>query len=207
MQRAPKRSNVKWFSERPKSEGRARKDRSPCQIASLRLHDLARLFRSRYGIVLPDDDAGMDDIEVAVNHLASLAHPRGRITKWLGLWAPWLTIAAQTALITKAIAGPQHWTADQLAWRLRLTNQEREMLGITTIGAVDLSKRERTKRRKQRAKERMAKLRQAKGATPRSNRPPSISKLKPWKVEGISRASWYRRQRKVRQAETPAFAP
>lgn len=131
---------------RPRKRGRA----SPCQIAALRLHDLARLFRARYGVTLPDDDAGRDDMLVAINHCASLAHPLGRIDKWLGLWCPWMTLAERTAVATAAIMDTKHWTADQLAWRLRLTDADRTALAITTIGAIDCSKRMRTIRRKAR---------------------------------------------------------
>lgn len=158
---APQRKtyNVRYFSNRQKPRRRSRA--SPCQIAALRLHDLARLFRARYGVTLPDDDAGRDDMMVAVNHCASLAHPLGRIDKWLGLWCPWMTLKERDAIATQAIIHKQHWTADQLAWRLRLTDADRTALAITTIGAIDCNKRERKKRRLQKAKERMARNRAA----------------------------------------------
>lgn len=144
----PRLGNVKLYSTRQKSRRRGRA--SPCQIAALRLNDLARLYRARYGVTLPDDDAGRDDMLVAVNHLASLAHPKGRIGNWLELWTPWLTVAERRQIISDAITAQRHWTADQLAWRLRLTDADRTALGITTIGAIDCPKRERTKRRKAR---------------------------------------------------------
>jgi hypothetical protein len=144
----PKLGNLKLYETKQRSRKRSRA--SPCQIAALRLHDLARLFRARYGVTLPDDDAGRDDMLVAVNHCASLAHPLGKIDKWLGLWCPWLTLAERDAIATQAIIHTTHWTADQLAWRLRLIDKDRTALGITTIGAIDCSKRERTKRRKAR---------------------------------------------------------
>lgn len=147
-QNRPRLANVKLYSTRQKSRSRSRA--SPCQLAALRLHDLARLFRARYGVTLPDDDAGRDDMMVAVNHCASLAHPLGRIDKWLGLWCPWMTLAERDAIATQAILHKQHWTADQLAWRLRLTDADRTALGITTIGAIDCSKAQRRKRRKAR---------------------------------------------------------
>lgn len=140
--------NVKLYSRRQKRRSHV----SPCQIAALRLNDLARLYRARYGITLPDDDAGRDDIAVAVNHLASLAHPRQRILKWLEVWAPWMTLKECETITAKAIMHQQHWTADQLAWRLRLTMADRTALAITTIGAIDCSRSERRKLRKLKAK-------------------------------------------------------
>lgn len=167
MARLPRPANVKWFSERQKPRYRSRKQRSPCQLASLRLNDLARLFRARYGVVLPDDDAGRDDIDIAASHLASLAHPKVRIEKWLDLWAPWLSRAESAEIVTRAVMEQKHWTADQLAWRLRLTDADRTTLGITTIGAIDCNKAERAKRRKVRQRERMARLRLSQGRKPR----------------------------------------
>lgn len=202
----PRLGNVQLFSDRAKPKARAnRNDCSPCQIASLRLRDLAKLFRARYGVVLPDDDAGRDDIDVAVNHLASLAHPKGRIGKWLGLWAPWLTLAARDQLIAKAVIHQQHWSADQLAWRLRLTMEDRMALGITTIGAIDMPKRERTKRRRAKAAQRTARNRKPR-MTRAEYEATALTTTQPWVAEGISRRTWYRR-RAQEQAGTGQYAP
>src|SRR5882757_5141548 len=96
MQRARPRigtAQVKWFSTRQK---RRRAKSSPQQIVGLRLHDLARLLRSRYhGAQLPNDDSGRDDIEPVMHHIASLAQPARRAMHWLEVWAPWLTLGEQ----------------------------------------------------------------------------------------------------------------
>lgn len=165
------------------------------QLVALRMNDLATLFRSRYGIELPDDDAGRDDMDVALNHLACLPHPMPAIKAWLEIWAPWLTLAEQRDIAAPILANPQRWKADALAWRLRLTMEQRTMLGITTIGAVDMNKGARTKRRRQRDRERKTATRRAKGIKPRkAYEGQSISKQKPWEAEGISRRTWYRRR-------------
>lgn len=178
------------------------------QLVALRLHDLAKIFRSRWGMVLPDDDAGREDLETAINHLASLARPRRHIANWISLWAPWLTASEQQEMVGKALANPMHWKADQLAWRLSLKAQERRMLGITTIGAIDENKAARTKRRRRLDKERKAKLRRAKGAKPRKDYEcQSVEAQMPWIDEGISRRTWYRRRSKPDTAgTTPATA-
>lgn len=149
---SPRLGNLKLYStkQKPRRHGSS----SPRQIAALRLNDLNRLFRARYGVTLPDDDAGRDDMMVAVNHLTSLRHPLERIDNWLALWCPWITLKERNAIAGDAMIHPHHWTADQLAWRLRLTDADRTALAITTIGAIDCSKRERTKRRKAKSKER-----------------------------------------------------
>lgn len=169
------------------------------QIVALRIADLSALFRSRYGIMLPDDDAGRDDIKLAVDHLAALAHPARAITRWLETWAPWMTLAEHREVIAEGIARQCHWKADALAWRLRLTREERMNLGITTIGAIDHGKAARTKRRKERDRERKEAKRRAAGAKPRAAyEGDSIETAKPWAAEGVSRRTWYRRRNRTR---------
>lgn len=165
------------------------------QLVALRLHDLAKIFRHRYGVTLPDDDAGRDDLVVAINHLASLARPRRHLANWIELWAPWLTAAEQRDIVGPALAHPQYWKADALAWRLGLKAEERRMLGVTTIGAIDETRADRIKRRKMLDKQRKAKARRAKGAKPRKvYEANSLEQQMPWIAEGISRRTWYRRR-------------
>jgi hypothetical protein len=144
-----------------------KKHRTAPQLASLRLADLAKLFRARYGLKLPDDDAGRDDLQVALSHLAALSTARDRMARYVELWAPWLTVAAARAAIDTALTEPKKWRADQLAWRMRLTAADRATLGITTIGAIDLPKaaREKLRTRKKRDRER-ARRKRAKAACP-----------------------------------------
>jgi hypothetical protein len=195
MQRRKRLSpDLKVFSTKQKAHGKAGR-LSPMQRVSLRLNDLARLFRSRYGITLPNDDAGRDDLLVAVHHLACLPRPRQAIMHWLEIWAPWMPVADASRLAAEVIANPQRWKADALAWRLRLTMEQRTMLGITTIGSIDVNKGARTKLRKQRDRQRKANQRRAKGATPRKlYEERSVARAKPWQAEGISRSTWYRRR-------------
>lgn len=186
-------ANVRWYSERSKPRGRRRS--SPQQIIGLRLRDFAQLFRSRYGTLLPDDDAGRDDLVPVIHHLAALRQSARRAAQWLRLWAPWLTLAEQDQIIREGIANARLWKADQLAWRYRVTKEERTMLGLTTIGAIDHGKAARTKRRRDRDKARKAAARRAAGIKPRPEyEAASIERSKPWEAEGISRRTWYRRR-------------
>jgi hypothetical protein len=197
MRPSLRNANVKWFSDKPiPGSKRARRHASPRQIVVLRLHDLARLFRARYGrSELPDDDSGRDDIEPVIHHLAALTHPARRAAQWLELWAPWLTIAEQRRIIADGITGARPWTADQLAWRYHVTKEQRAMLGLTTIGAIDQGKAARTKRRRERDRQRKAAARRAKGIKPRREyEKAALERAKPWAAEGISRRTWYRRR-------------
>lgn len=202
MKRTLRRANVKWFSTKPK--GKALRRRSPMQLVTLRLNDLAKLFRGRYGHVLPDDDAGRDDLAVAVNHLACLPHPQKPIDCWLEIWAPWLTVKERKAIVSEALMNPMRWKADALAWRLRLTAADRAALGITTIGAIDENKAARKKRRKAQARKRMTAHRKANGSISRETyEDQSVEQAMPWIAEGISRRTWYRRRLVALRGTTP----
>jgi hypothetical protein len=191
MSKPKLRGDVKWFSNKVK--GKRRRRPSPMQLIGLRMRDLCALFRSRYGTELPDDDAGRDDLYVAINHLACLAHPRRHIDAWMQTWAPWITAKEQLELVGRAMAMPERWTADKLAWRMRMTMEQRTVLGLTTIGAIDCPKAARAKRRRQQEKVRRQSNHRKRGAMPRKQyEASSISRAKPWLEQGISRATWYR---------------
>lgn len=187
-------ANVKWFSNKQKP-GKGRRRATPQQIVALRLRDFAILFRSRWGITLPDDDAGRDDIEPVIHHLAALKQGARKAGLWLELWAPWLTLAEQRQYISNGMATARAWTADQLAWRYRVTRQERTLLGLTTIGAIDYAKGARTRGRKERDRRRRERQRREAGAMPREGyEQAAVTAAKPWETEGTSRRTWYRRR-------------
>ena len=95
-------------------------------------------------------------------------------------------------IIEEARSTSRPRTSDGWARALGLTYARRQRIGITTIGAIDVNKRQRTHLRKLRERERHRQRRQALGATPRTQ---SLSALKPWAAEGISRRTWERRRR------------
>lgn len=174
-----------------------RKRRTRPQLVGLRVKDLNRLLTARYGEVLPNDDAGMDDATIVAHHLAQYVdgNPVRRIKSWVSLRAPWMTIGDLDALIAEAITRPKRWRADKLAWRLRLTAAERKTLRITTIGAIDAPKSQREHDRLERERQRKQAKRRATGARPRAEyEAKAISRQEPWKAAGISRRTWYRRQ-------------
>lgn len=199
MRSASKPVTVKYFSSRQR--GKRRRRATALQIVSLRLVDLAKLFRARYQrfgevAALPDDDSGRDDLLIAVDHLAALAHPAKHVRQWIELWAPWLTLVEFNELVASRMLTRQVWTADALAWRLKLTWEDRQALGITTIGAIDMPKGARKKRRRKRDQERKSKTRLSAGAKPRRTyERNSLEHKQPWKELGISRRTWFRRNR------------
>jgi hypothetical protein len=159
-------------------------------IALVRLSDLEQLFRRRYGAILPCDDSGIDDLEIAAHHIAGLGGDAfNHIVAWAARWMPQMPRHETEALAARIVRDPRRFKARTLGWRLRLTDAEREEEGITTIEAVDVTPAERRKRK---ARERAAAWRQRQRKT-KPAKPAPLSKTRPWKVLGMSRPTWYRK--------------
>jgi hypothetical protein len=110
------------------------------------------------------------------------------------------------AAVTLALKHPRPDKADALGTRLQLTFADRAFLRIKTIGACDVTKAERKRRRKARNREqarlRAASKRTERGAVPREQwLANSKSRTQPWKQQGISRRTYYRRLRNAAQNE------
>jgi hypothetical protein len=169
-------------------------------FAKLRVAELEKLFYDRYHGCLPDDDAGREDLELLLHHVA-YADPKGMIA-CARQWAPWLSLQEATEIAAKIALSPQFLRADPLAQLLNLGMEERTRLGIRTIGAVDATKEERAEIARRNRAERKKATRRAGGVRPREEyETNSLSNTKPWKAEGISRRTWFRRR--ARQG-TPA---
>ncbi|MCK1640338.1 hypothetical protein IVA95_22695 [Bradyrhizobium sp. 157] len=143
----------------------------------IRLRELERLFKHRYGRFLPDDDAGMDDLVIAAHHIAYLrGEVIAHIVAWARAWVPWLPPYEAERLAKWVAEEPRKWKADALAWRLRLSMAERTALKITTIGAFDMNRAEREADRKRKRRE-AERARRAKRSSGRSRGRP---KKKAW---------------------------
>jgi hypothetical protein len=180
---------------------RYRNGKKPVSMAPLRCAELRRLFVDRYGRVLPDDDAGRDDARIMCHHLALMSGDQHiRMKSWLTVWTPWMSADEVASLIANVIAKPIRWRADPMAARLGLKEADRARLGITTIGAVDMTKAEREAARKAQKREAKREQRRKHGTKPRAEYlATSAERTKPWIAEGISRRTWYRRNRQARQ--------
>ena len=181
-------------------------------IRRLRVGDLQKLLRSRYGPELPDDDAGRDDLRelllpISLGHQAS-----DRMQKAVELWAPWMDSTEAERLLDHIKRSPPYLrkpTSREIGERLRLTNHEREALGLRTIAPVDLTPKQLRERRKEKARLRMWRRRRANGSKDREAWLANAkSRLQPWKAKGIGRATWYRerRQKAETKRETGPFA-
>jgi hypothetical protein len=166
-------------------------------LALIRMRELEQIFSSRYGSILPNDDAGRDDLTIAAHHIAHLGGDAARhIAAWARLWAPWMTADELKAFTADVMTGPCKFRADTLGRRLRLLQREREDLAITTIGASDFDAEQRKVARNHRRRANEQARRRARGAKPRADyEANAISRFTPWQALGISRATWYRRRR------------
>jgi len=172
-------------------------------IRRLRCGALLRLFRHRWGHVLPDDDAGRDDLWLLVSNVSlAAAEPQKKMRHVIEMWAPWMSAEEREAYV-KHVWGLDIYertqTGLEIGKRLGLTNAERETLTLWPFLPIDKSEKEIAEQAKVRERERRARKRRERGVRSRkaylaelANRP------RPWIAEGISRRTWERR-RKVTQ--------
>ena len=173
-----------------------------------RLREIERIIRHRYGVVPDTDDADivLDQVACCLLHMMwkktgrnDYAELVDRLNLWCERRAPDTSVGLRRDVARDVLRRPRLDCADDCAAKLRLSYDERTLLGITTIGSYDIDKRGRAKRRKARKlirdRERAAIKRAERGAVPRSEYlATSLSTTQPWKAEGISRRTWERRR-------------
>jgi hypothetical protein len=115
-----------------------------------------------------------------------------------------ITEAEAIAITDNAAEIPHCWRADTVAKYLGITYQQRQALGLTTIGSIDVGKRARKVLRKRADRLYQERRRRAQGARPQSE---SLSVTQPWRKLGMSRAAWYRRNKARSGSETTSSAP
>jgi hypothetical protein len=172
-------------------------------IRRLRLGDLQRFLRKRYGHSLPDDDAGREDLRELLL-LASLAYnPERTMRSMIKTWVKWMAQTEAEQLMDDITRTPIYLrkpSARLLGDRLGLTDRERQELAIVTIRPHDMTDEQLGQRRKAKDAERKWRKRRAAKIKPREAWLANCKgRLKPWVKLGMSRASWYRKQAKLRQ--------
>jgi hypothetical protein len=96
-------------------------------LRRLRLGNLQKLFRHRYGPVLPDDDAGRDDLYELLLPISVGPHAEIKMPKAIEVWAPWMKQDEAEALIDRVNRTPiwdRKPDSAELGRRLRVTNAE-----------------------------------------------------------------------------------
>lgn len=161
-------------------------------VAALRLGELYRLARHRWGHVIPEEaDGARVFIRVVANTLAGLVgDPADRIRKTIDLLAPWLDDDEVDEIVDLAELSMTRYTADSIGVAVDLDSATRTQLKIRTIGAIDCPAEDRLeiRRRKHRAREAKRRAKKRAAAAPRIN----LTELRPWDAIGVSRATYYR---------------
>jgi hypothetical protein len=108
-----------------------------------------------------------------------------------------ITRAEAIAIVDEANAIPRAWGADRLAKHMGVTYDQRQALGLKTIGSVNVTRAERKEIRKVRDKVKKQQKRRASGVIARAKyEAKSLSRTQPWRKEGVSRRTWERHQNK-----------
>jgi hypothetical protein len=139
-----------------------------------------------------------------VGHLPRSANPLQAVLNCASRLGLKITPGDASSILEEASLTGPHLKADNLGRFLGLTYQQRTILRITTIGACDFSKAQRTRQRKHKDRLYQERRRRDQGARPQSE---SLSATQPWRELGMSRTTWYRRKKHLTSAvETTSSA-
>jgi hypothetical protein len=176
-------------------------------IRRLRYGAIIRLIRHRYKIEIPNDDAGRPDLwelmcNLSLHPTASVAELKMRHA--LAVWTPWMDADEVEIYIEHVNRLPIYErtpTARKLGENMLLSNADRERLKLWAIKPYDMTDAELEAQRKTKINERRRAKRQAR----KDYQAASLNTLKPWHSDGISRATWYRRNSETSPDSTILF--
>jgi hypothetical protein len=167
-------------------------------IGKIRIGSLNKLFAYRYGgrasdcdWTFPDDDAGLEDLKILLHHYRfTFAHKMPQI---IALRAPW---ADADSILEEIYTYPRKWKSERLGQLLNFTGKEWRKLRIR-IAPVDMSAKERRDYSRILSNGKRLQKRRVQGVKSRAEylEANNLSQTKPWEAVGISRRTWYRRQK------------
>jgi hypothetical protein len=172
----------------------AKRRRSGPTKETLRNCHAQRYFTDYYGSEFPDDDAGREDLFIALQLRAPRGEGEPTLRQYIKSVAPWITESEAAQLLDRAYAEPCKLSDDALGRKLGLKDADRTRLRISAIGSVDVPRAARLARRAAKKNERRTAKRRAAGMTPRAEyEATSASKTRPWEAFGYSRRTWERK--------------
>lgn len=167
-----------------------------------RIREIEKLIRHRHGAMIPDP-AGTDDVEMCLAYPRAIAlTPRSQdVESWCRKWAPWIDPVTLHTLAALGVNRRWMIKADAVAKMLMVTMADRSKLGLRTIGACDMTTAERKDlakaNKRERDKNRQECKRRNLGMVDRkSQQAHTLAATKPWEAEGISRRTWFYRQKR-----------
>ena len=168
------------------------------RLRCLRCGDLMRLYRHRWGALLPDDDSGRADLfEILCVTSLALKAPEEKLPHVIETLAPWLKPDEAQDMIDHIQSTPlfeRTRTARHLGDNMRLLNAEREALRLWTMLPVDMTDKQLAEQRKAKSRaRRAAKRRQCNLRTRAEYLAELKARPKPWEAAGVSRRTWFRR--------------
>jgi hypothetical protein len=177
-----------------KSNKSGRKENA--RICGLRLHECYKLALGR-----SEEDNSTTALFLAYHVIDLKGDPLERLKKWSVETDARVPVNTLTKQLDKAYNKPLKFGPEAAAKFLGVTIAERDALGLTTIGAIDMSRDDRLERYKKRRREsdRVRKVILRMETHPNAMfraeyEAKSLSRTKPWAAEGISRRTWYRRR-------------
>ena len=164
-------------------------------VAQRRKH-VEGIIYSRCGPVLPDDDAGREYLD----EILRLTQDDLLCRKAKKL-APWMQEDERARFVARIHAmttASRLASTVELGQRLRFENEERERLGAWQVRPHDYSDEDMAALAKAKKRLREETRRRKSGAVSRAEYlAKSLSRLKPWETEGVSRRTWERRRKKA----------
>ena len=172
-------------------------------LRCLRCGDLRKLYRHRWGALLPDDDLGRADLfEILCVTSLALKAPKEKMACTIETLAPWLSQSEANDMIDHIQSIPifeRTRTARHLGDNMRLLNAERELLHLWRMLPIDMTDEQLAEQRKAKSRKRREKKRRQANVRTRAEYLAELAnRPKPWEAEGISQRQWQRRCRGVR---------
>jgi hypothetical protein len=167
----------------------------------MRVREIELIITSRHGAIVPDPD-GTDDRDTCMAYIRAVAFSASGqdIREWSRRWAPWASAGDLVPIAAQAAKRKRMLRPDHVAQMLGVTLDERIALSLKTIGASNVSEAERKRIMRERKRERdrtrqLEKRRLAGMADRQSQHSETLTSTKPWEAEGVSRRTWFYRQK------------
>jgi len=169
-------------------------------LRRMRLGDVRKLLRDRYGPIFPDDDAGREDLHELLLLVSLGNNSDVKMLNAIEVWCPWIGKTEAADIIDRINQMPlwQRWRGPEaLGHQLRLIHPDRERLKLWRINPCDMGEYGMLWWRKQKDRERKQRL--LSGGQSRANYLGNhkTSKEQPWVSMGISRRTYYRRLKSI----------
>ena len=119
-------------------------------MAAIRLAELLRWLHDAIGAGAELEPSPWSEgiARIFVHHFVVLSDGNRRAAAWMATYCPWIAVRSRETMISEANHCPLKWSADKLAWKIRLLDAKRTELKITTIGAIDCNREQRAERRR-----------------------------------------------------------